>query len=117
MENYLQKYKKIDAVWAGDDDVLKGAVAAYKESGRTDIKAITGGGGSKDTVKKILDKDPIVRATVTYPPNMVAVGMRLALKGLRAGGKTDPSEKEVIIPSEVVTPENAAKFYFPESVY
>ena len=36
MENYLQKYKKIDAVWAGDDDVLKGAVAAYQESGRKD---------------------------------------------------------------------------------
>ena len=24
MENYLQKYKQIDAVWTGDDDVLKG---------------------------------------------------------------------------------------------
>ena len=117
MENYLQKYKQIDAVWAGDDDVLKGAVQAYLESGRKDIKAITGGGGSKDTIKKIMDRDPIVRATVTYPPNMVAVGMQLALKGLRAGKKTDPAEKEVIIPSEVVTPENAAKFYFPDSVY
>lgn len=117
MENYLQKYKQIDAVWAGDDDVLKGAVQAYLESGRTDIKAITGGGGSKDTIKKIMDRDPIVRATVTYPPNMVAVGMQLALKGLRAGKKTDPAEKEVIIPSEVVTPENAKNFYFPDSVY
>ena len=34
MENYLQKYPQIDAVWAGDDDVLVGALKAYQESGR-----------------------------------------------------------------------------------
>ena len=117
METYLQKYKKIDAVWAGDDDVLKGVIKAYQESGRKDIKALTGGGGSKDIVKLILDKDPVIKATVTYPPNMVAVGMDLALKGLRANKQTDPKDKEVIVPSEVVMPENAAKFYFPDSVY
>ena len=117
METYLQKYRKIDAVWAGDDDVLKGVIKAYQESGRKDIKALTGGGGSKDIVKLVLDKDPVVKATVTYPPNMVAVGMDLALKGLRANKQTDPKDKEVIVPSEVVTSENAAKFYFPDSVY
>ena len=117
MENYLQKHKKIDAVWAGDDDVLKGVIKAYQNSKRSDIKALTGGGGSKDIVKLILDKDPVVKATVTYPPNMVAVGMDLALKGLRANKQTDPKDKEVIVPSEVVMTENAAKFYFPDSVY
>lgn len=117
METYLQKYKKIDAVWAGDDDVLKGAIKAYQESGRKDIKALTGGGGSKDIVKLVMEKDPVVKATVTYPPNMVAVGMDLALKGLRANKQTAPEDKEVIIPSEVVTPENAQTFYFPASVY
>lgn len=117
MENYLQKHKKIDAVWAGDDDVLKGVIKAYQESGRKDIKALTGGGGSKDIVKLVMDKDPVVKATVTYPPNMVAVGMNLALKGLRAGKKTDPKDKEVIIPSEVITAENAKDFYYPDSVY
>ncbi|MGC3996497.1 MAG: substrate-binding domain-containing protein [Anaeromyxobacter sp.] len=38
MENYLQKYKQIDAVWAQDDDVLIGVLQAIKESGRKDIK-------------------------------------------------------------------------------
>ncbi|MBQ9772640.1 MAG: substrate-binding domain-containing protein [Lentisphaeria bacterium] len=117
METYLLKHKKIDAVWAGDDDVLKGVIKAYQNSKRTDIKALTGGGGSKDIVKLVMDNDPVVRATVTYPPNMVAVGMDLALKGLRAGKKTAPGDKEVIIPSEVVTPQNAKNFYFPDSVY
>ena len=48
MENYLQKYPKIDAVWAGDDDVLVGALKAYEESGRKDVKAMIGGGGSRN---------------------------------------------------------------------
>ncbi len=42
MENYLQKYSKIDGVWAGDDDVLRGALQAYRESGRKDIKVFPG---------------------------------------------------------------------------
>lgn len=60
MTNYLQKYKKIDAVWAQDDDVLVGVLQAYKESGRKDIKYFLGGAGSKVMIKKIIDGDPLV---------------------------------------------------------
>ena len=40
MENYLQKYKQIDAVYTADDDMMLGAMQAYKESGRKDIKVL-----------------------------------------------------------------------------
>jgi ribose transport system substrate-binding protein len=43
MENYLQKYRKIDAVYTADDDMMLGALQAYKESGRRDIKYFLGG--------------------------------------------------------------------------
>src|SRR5262245_41576397 len=33
MENLLNKHKKIDAVWAQDDDILLGAMQAIKEAG------------------------------------------------------------------------------------
>lgn len=115
MENYLQKYPKIDAVWAGDDDVLVGALKAYEESGRTDVKAMIGGGGSRKTVKRLLDGDPVVKATVTYSPRMLERGVEEALAGLRNGKKA--REKEVIIPSQIVTHENAREHYFPDSVY
>ena len=115
MENYLQKYPKIDAVWAGDDDVLVGALKAYEESGRTDVKAMIGGGGSRKTVKRLLDGDPVVKATVTYSPRMLERGVEEALAGLRNGKKA--REKEVIIPSQIVTHENAKEHYFPDSVY
>lgn len=60
MENYLQKHSHIDAVWCQDDDMLKGVMQAIKEAGRTDIKTVLGGAGSKDIVKMIMEDDPLV---------------------------------------------------------
>lgn len=117
MEAYLQKYEHLDAVWAGDDDVLAGAIRAYEKSGRTDIKAIVGGGGSKFVVKKVMDKDPVIRATVSYTPMMAHRGIVEALKGLRNGKKPVDGVSEIVIPSVIITPENAGEFYFPESRY
>ena len=114
MENFLQKHKKIDGVWCGDDDVLIGALKAYQESKRKDVKCMVGGGGSKLIVKKILDRDPLVRGTVTYSPRMLEKGVDAALEGLRTG-KT--SRKEIIIRSEIVTSETASRHYYPDSVY
>lgn len=115
MENYLQKYSKIDAVWVGDDDVLVGALKALEESKRRDVKLMLGGGGAKLIVKRVLDRDPIVQMTVTYPPKMIEVGIEAAIDGLKNGGKA--KETKIVMPSEVVTPENAQAFYFPDSIY
>lgn len=116
-ESFLQKYSKVDGIWAGDDDVLIGVLKAYEESGRSDVKAIVGGGGSKDAVKKVMDGHPLVKATVTYPPQMVEVGVKEALAGLRNGKKPLEGRTEILVKSEVVTPENAENFYFPDSRY
>ena len=42
MENYLQKYKEIDAVYTADDDMMFGALQAYRESGRKRHQAVPG---------------------------------------------------------------------------
>ena len=110
MENMLVKFNKIDAVWTGDDDVLKGALAAYRDSKRTDVKLMVGGGGSKDIVKMVKDGDKLVRLTVTYPPKMIYDAAILAVK-------KDTSKKRVVLPAEVVRQDNAEKFYFPDSRY
>ena len=114
MENFLQKYKKLDGVWCGDDDVLIGALKAYQESGRKDIRCLVGGGGSKLIVKKVMDRDPLVRGTVTYSPRMLETGANAALEGLRKGWT---GRKEIIEKSVGITAENAAKYYYPDSVY
>jgi ribose transport system substrate-binding protein len=116
MEKYLQKYGKVDGVWAGDDDVLIGALKAYKESKRKDVQVFVGGGGSKTIVKMVKENDPLVKATVTYPPRMIETGADLALKGLR-NNKKNLDAKEVVVKSEIVTSANADKHYFPDSLY
>lgn len=115
MENFLQKYPAIDAVWTGDDDVLLGALKAYAESGRRDIKYFIGGAGSKAVVKMILDRNPAIPFNVTYPPAMIATAVDFAVKGLRQ--EIPDEQKTHIVPAEIITPENAQEFYFPDSVY
>jgi ribose transport system substrate-binding protein len=119
MENYLQKHKHIDAVWCQDDDMLKGVMQAIKEAGRTEIKTVLGGAGSKDIIKMVIDGDPMVRATVTYNPSMVASGIVFGVagaKGTTVGGLyNNPSR--VIMSADLVVKENAAMYYFPESAY
>jgi ribose transport system substrate-binding protein len=121
MENYLQKYKQIDAVWAGDDDTLKGVLQAYKEAGRSDIKVFMGGGGEKTIVKKIIDGDPLIRAAVTYHPSMIATSISMAVKGLKGepldGFYQQKIPSRIITASELITKENAQKYYEPNSIY
>ncbi len=114
MENYLQKFPKIDGVWCQDDDVLKGVMQAYNESGRSDVKFVLGGAGSKDIIKMVLDGDPLVRGTVTYPPKMIYEGVVMAAEHM-INGKA--YEKVMIIPAELVTKANAKDFYYPDSTF
>ncbi len=123
MENYLQKYEpgEIDAVFAQDDDVLKGVLQAYEESGRDDIDLMLGGAGSKDIMKMIIDGHPLVKATVTYHPSMIADGIDYAVDVVKGKKSDDFHNKDtstrVVIPSELITKENVMDHYEPESVY
>ncbi|NLZ62954.1 MAG: ABC transporter substrate-binding protein, partial [Lentisphaerae bacterium] len=52
---------------------------------------------------------------VTYPPNMIAEGVEEAVRGVQSG---DTSKGRIrIIPAEIITPANAAEYYFPDSTY
>ncbi|MDR1397064.1 MAG: substrate-binding domain-containing protein [Desulfarculales bacterium] len=114
MQNYLAAFSQIDMIWCGDDDVLMGALAAYKQSGRQDVKMMLGGGGSKRVIEMIMAGDPLVPATVTYPPDMIYKAISMASQRLIAGTEYD---KEVIVPSQLITKENAEQFYHPDSIY
>lgn len=121
METFLSQYPKIDAVFCQDDDVLRGVLQAYKESGRTDIHTFMGGAGSKVVMKQIIDGDPLVRATVTYHPMMIADGIDYAV-AVALGEKSDAFHSagkptSVVIPSVLLTKDNVADYYEPDSVY
>ena len=124
MENYLQKYKQIDAVYTADDDMMLGALQAYKESGRRDIKFFLGGGCLKSVIKEIMDNsNPLVKADVTYSPSVIATSISYCVLGVK-GEKLNPNiyqvralPRRVILPSELVTRENAKDFYVPEAPF
>jgi ribose transport system substrate-binding protein len=121
MENYLSKYKAIDAVYTADDDMLEGALQAYKESGRKDIKIMFGGAAKKEIVKRIMDGDPLVRANATYPPDVCATAVSMAVVGLRQrvfeGFYQKKLPLRIILGSELITKENAKSYYVPEAVF
>lgn len=112
MENFLGKYPDFDGVWAGDDDVLLGALNACERSGRKNaIRAMVGGGGSKAVVRKILMGDPLVKATVTYSPAMIRTGIQAAFNAVVNPGKSrTTAQREILIPSKIITHENARAF-------
>ena len=124
MENYLQKYKQIDAVYTADDDMMLGAMQAYKESGRKDIKFFLGGGCLKNVIKEIMDdSNPLVKADVTYSPSVIAVSISYAVLGVK-GVKLNPyiyqvraMPRRIILPAELVTRANAKDFYVPEAPF
>ena len=121
MENYLAKYKTIDAVYTADDDMLEGALQAYQESGRKDLKIAFGGAAKKEIVKRIMDGDRMVRADATYPPDVVATGVSVAVVGLRGRVYEGFYQKKLplrmILPSEIITKDNAKDYYQPNAAF
>jgi ribose transport system substrate-binding protein len=114
MQDYLTRFKHIDAVWASDDDMAVGVQKAIEQAKRTDIKLVLGGAGSKGYIKKVMDGDKIVTADVTYSPSMIADAMRLTAEA-RAAGQAMPAT--TIIPSVLITKDNAKQYYFPDSPF
>ena len=71
MQAILTANPQIDAIYSTDDEMSMGILQAIKESGRTDIKAITGGGGWQDYFNIMNDWPDLWVSSQTYPPYMM----------------------------------------------
>jgi len=111
MEDFLSKYPNIDAVWASDDDMAIGVLAAIEAAGRDDVKFVLGGAGMKEMIKRTADGDAMVP---TYPPSMIATAIELTAVGLSSNA---PVSGTFTIGSVLVTEENAMDFYYPDSPF
>ena len=114
MQDYLTKYQKIDAVWCQDDDMAVGVAEAIKQAKRTDVKLIVGGAGMKEMIKKVADGDKMMPINVLYPPAMVGTALELTAVGLV---NKNPVRGRYILDATLVTKDNAAEFYFPDSPF
>ncbi|MBV8503525.1 MAG: substrate-binding domain-containing protein [Paucibacter sp.] len=115
MQDFLTRFKHIDAVWAADDDMAFGVLKAIDQAKRTDIKLVFGGAGAKGMVKLMMaGTDPRIQANVSYSPKFIYDAIKLTaetrLKGEKLAAKT-------IIPSVLITKDNAKDFYFPDSPF
>ena len=120
MQVFLTKHRQIDAVWASDDDMALGVEQAIREAGREREMWILGGAGMKEIVKKVMDRDPMYPANITYPPSMIAVGVHKAVSILRDGKRDEIMKfmpKHLMIDCELILPENAKDYYFPDSIF
>ena len=114
-QDFLTRFKDIDAFWAADDDMAFGAIRAIDQANRKDIKIIFGGAGAKDMVKMILDnKDPRIQANVSYSPKFIYDAIKLTAEA-RLNGQKLPAT--TIIPSVLIDKSNAKDFYHPDSPF
>jgi ribose transport system substrate-binding protein len=109
MTEVLRAQPKIDVVYGHNDPMAVGAYLAAKELGREKEMAfvgVDGLGGEAGGIKKVMDG--VLAATFVYPlcvDKAVEIGNRI----LREQGFRP--EKEYVIESTMVTPENAAQLY------
>lgn len=114
MQDFLSKYPNIDAVWASDDDMAIGVLAAIEAAGREDVQFVLGGAGMKEMIKRTADGDAMIPANVTYPPSMIATAIELTAVGMTSNA---PVSGSFVIGSVLVTKENAMEFYYPDSPF
>ncbi len=114
MQDYLSRFPHIDAVWAADDDMAIGVLAAIEQAGRESEMWVVGGAGMKEIIARIMQGDPRLPVNITYPPAQISTAIELTALALVS---STPVSGRFIIGSQLITPENAAKFYFPDSPF
>ncbi len=109
----LEANDHIDALFSMDDETSIGAIQAITEAGRTDIKAITGGGGCQEYFNMIADEQyaGLGLASALYSPAMIedAIDTGIAL----LNGETP--ESVIVIPTTIVSADNVADYLDPEN--
>ena len=115
MADALTAYSHIDAVFSLDDGTSIGALQAIKEAGRTDIKAITGGGGCQEYFNIMLDEAyaDIWVSSATYSPSMIISCVENAVAVLLG----EEIEHLIVDPTVIIDRENAEEYLNPDSPY
>ncbi|MBN7773369.1 substrate-binding domain-containing protein [Clostridium aminobutyricum] len=109
----LATYTKIDAVYSMDDETSIGVLQAIKKAKRTDIKVVTGGGGSQEYFELMSKNKKIWLQSALYSPSMAKDAVDTAVSVLK-GQKIAPSR---IIATSIVDRNNYEKYLDEDSPY
>ena len=102
---------ELDAIFSEDDESSIGALQAIADAGRTDIKAITGGGGAQKYFALIKERTDVAASSALYSPLMIKDCLDVAIAVV--GGETVDAVK--VIPSQIVSAENVADYLDPNN--
>ncbi len=113
MADMLAKYDQIDAVFCENDSMCLGAQKAIQDAGRSDEMFLVGVDGQKEALLQILNG---TNYAATGLNNSDQIG-RAAFHRLMAilAGAVPP--KDTVLPSPLITIDNVARFYNPDSVF
>ena len=115
MTDALTAYDEIDAVFSLDDETSIGALQAIIEANRSDVKAITGGGGCQEYFQMMLDETyaNIWVSSATYSPSMIVKCVENAVAVLNG----EAIENTIVDPTVIVDRDNVADFIDANTPY
>ncbi|MEP7456540.1 substrate-binding domain-containing protein [Phyllobacterium sp. SB3] len=114
MEDLLAKNAEINAVFCENDSMCLGAQKAVADAGRAKDIFIASVDGEKGTLAEIMKEGSNYGATGLNSSDQIGrAGFNRAM-AILAGGTP---QKDTALPSPIITADNAAKYYNPESKF
>lgn len=113
MEDMLAKYDKIDVVFCENDSMCLGAQKAIEDAGRSDEMFLCGVDGQKEALKAIMDGTNYACTGKNDSDEIGRAGFH-RLMAVLAGAKP---EHDTVLPSPLITIENACQYYNPDSLF
>jgi ABC-type sugar transport system substrate-binding protein len=113
MEDLLAQHDQIDAVFCENDSMCLGAQNAIADAGRSEEMFLVGVDGQKEALLQILNRTNYA-ATGLNNSDQIGRAAFHRLMAILAGAQ---APEQTVLPSPLITSDNAVKFYDPDSVF
>jgi ribose transport system substrate-binding protein len=113
MSDMLAQYDKIDVVFCENDSMCLGAQKAIQDAGRSDEMFLVGVDGQKEALLQILNGTNYA-ATGLNNSDQIGRAAFHRLMAILAGAE---APQDTVLPSPLITIDNVARFYNPDSVF
>jgi ABC-type sugar transport system substrate-binding protein len=113
-EQMLTNNPDISAIFCENDDMCAGAQKAIKDAGLSDKVFVASVDGAKGTLKEIMTDGTNWGATGQNNSDQIGRAGFNRLMAILAGAE---APKQTVLPSPIITKDNAGKFYDPDSVF
>jgi ribose transport system substrate-binding protein len=113
MSDMLAQYDKIDVVFCENDSMCLGAQKAIQDAGRSDEMFLVGVDGQKEALLPILNGTNYA-ATGLNNSDQIGRAAFHRLMAILAGAE---APHDTVLPSPLITIDNVARFYNPDSVF